>query len=64
MKITYQGKAEETVAATVDAFLASHGVGLDVIVEYNGEIIADVASRAIPLEEGAELNVYHIVSGG
>ncbi|MBR1587922.1 MAG: MoaD/ThiS family protein [Kiritimatiellae bacterium] len=64
MKIVYQGKTEETDVATVDAFLASHGVGSGVIVEYNGEIIADVASRTMALEEGSELNVYRIVSGG
>ena len=64
MRIIYQGKAEETDAVTVAAFLAAHGGAQETVIEYNGEILAGDAAPAIPLEEGAELNVYRIVSGG
>ena len=66
MKIRYQGRCEETSAATVAAFLEEKGVGAKTaIVEYGGEIYgADRDLAALPLAEGAELNVFNIVSGG
>ena len=66
MKITYQGKDEETAASTVAAFLAEKGIDAKTaIVEYRGEIYsAPEGLDALALEEGAELNVYRIVSGG
>ena len=66
MKIKYQGNDEETAATTVAAFLAGKGVNAKTaIVEYGGEIY-DMGSdlSAIALAEGAELNVFNIVSGG
>ncbi len=66
MEIKYQGKATETDATTVAAFLAGKGVNAKtVIVEYDGEIYgADSDLAALPLTDGAELNVFNIVSGG
>ena len=66
MKIKYQGNDEETAATTVAAFLAGKGVNAKTaIVEYDGEIYgADSDLAALPLTDGAELNVFNIVSGG
>ena len=66
MKIKYQGKDEETGATTVAAFLAGKGVDTKTaIAEYAGEIYgADSDLAALPLDDGAELNVFKIVSGG
>ena len=66
MKIKYQDNDEETAATTVAAFLAGKGVNAKTaIVEYGGEIYgveSDLA--ALSLTDGAELNVFNIVSGG
>ena len=66
MKIKYQGNDEETAATTVATFLAEKGVNAKTaIVEYGGEIYgAESDLSALPLNEGAELNVFNIVSGG
>ena len=64
MKIIFQGNVVETDVATVGAFLAEHGGAQEAVVEYRGEIFADAGVLNIPLEDGAELNVYRIVSGG
>ena len=66
MKIKYQGNDEETAATTVAAFLAGKGVTTKTaIVEHCGEIYgADSDLSAVPLTDGAELNVFNIVSGG
>ena len=66
MKIKYQGNDEETAATTVAAFLAGKGVNAKTaIVEYDGEIYgADSDLAALSLTDGAELNVFSIVSGG
>ena len=66
MRIKYQGNDEETAATTVAAFLAGKGATTKTaIVEYDGEIYgAEADLSALPLTEGAELNVFNIVSGG
>ena len=66
MTIRYQDHDEETVATTVAAFLAEKGVNAKTaIVEYGGEIYgAESDLSALSLTEGAELNVFNIVSGG
>ena len=66
MKIKYQGNDEVTEATTVAAFLAGKGVNTKTaIVEYAGEIYgADSDLATLPLADGAELNVFNIVSGG
>ena len=66
MKIKYQGKDEETAATTVAAFLAEKGIDAAMaIVEYGNEIYGkETDLAALPLADGAELNVYNIVSGG
>ena len=66
MTIQYQGNEEETTVTTVAAFLAGKGVNAKTaIVEYDGEIYgAEADLSALPLNEGAELNVFNIVSGG
>jgi sulfur carrier protein ThiS len=66
MKIKYQGNVEETTATTVAAFLAGKGVNAKTaIVEYGGEIYgAESDLAALSLTDGAELNVFNIVSGG
>ena len=66
MEIIYQGKKAETDAATVAEFLAGRGVRtIAALVEYKGVAHSpgdDLSSLA--LEEGAELNVFHMVAGG
>ena len=66
MKINYQNNEIETDATTLAAFLAGKGVNAKTaIVEYGGEIYgADSNLSALPLADGAELNVFNIVSGG
>ena len=66
MTIKYQGNDEETTTTTVAAFLAEKGVNAKTaIVEYGGEIYgASSDLSALALAEGAELNVFNIVSGG
>ena len=66
MKIKYQGNDEETAATTVAAFLAEKGIDAKTaIVEYGGEIYGTSSDLfALALAEGAELNVFNIVSGG
>lgn len=65
MEIKYQGKATETDATTIAAFLAEWGVKpTEAVVEVDGEIVAADAMAATPLHEGAELNVFRIVAGG
>ena len=66
MKIKYQGNDEETAATTVAAFLAEKGIDAKTaIVEYGGEIYgADSDLSALSFTDGAELNVFNIVSGG
>ena len=66
MKIKYQGNEEETTATTVSALLAEKGVNAKTaIVEYDGEIYgAESDLAALSLTDGAELNVFNIVSGG
>ena len=66
MKIKYQGNDEETAATTVAAFLAEKGVNAKTaIVEYAGAIYgAESDISALTLADGAELNVFNIVSGG
>lgn len=64
MKIRYQGQEEEASAATVKAFLETKGGAANAVVEYKGEILSSALLKTTPLEDGAELNVYRIVSGG
>lgn len=65
MQIIYQGKSLETSAAFLAAFLAEKGISpANAVVEYRGEILDPGALEAARLEEGAEINVYRIVSGG
>lgn len=66
MKIKYQGNEEETSATNVAEVLAGKGVvAKTAIVEYGGEIYgADSDFSALVLADGAELNVFNIVSGG
>ena len=66
MTIQYQGNEEETTVTTVAAFLAEKGVNAKMsIVEYNGEIYgADSDFSKLAFTDGAELNVFNIVSGG
>ena len=65
MKIIYQGKETETASTSVGAFLAASGVAVDmVVVEYKGDILPAGAVATTPLEEGASLNVFKIVTGG
>ena len=65
MKIRYQGKDTETVAANVAAFLEENGIAANgAIIELDGEIVAADAAAGTPLREGAELNAFRIVAGG
>ena len=64
MTITYQGRRTDTTAATVGAFLQENGGAANAVVEYQGEILDAAALATTPLEDGADLNAYRIVSGG
>ena len=57
MKIIYQGQSVETDAKTVDPAKA--------IVEYSGEVYAPGSDLcALPLEDGATLDVFKLTAGG
>ncbi|MBR4354072.1 MAG: MoaD/ThiS family protein [Kiritimatiellae bacterium] len=66
MTIVYQGNSVETSATSVAAFLADKGIDVaTAIVEYGGEIYGKATDlSAQTLADGAELNVFNIVSGG
>lgn len=66
MTIKYQGESVETPVLTVRAFLEQRGIDVaKALVEYKGEVYAGGKGlAALTLEEGAELNVFHIVAGG
>ena len=66
MKILFQGKERETSSASVGEFLTQAGVARSgVLVEYKGEIYTEgMDLDKIKIEEGAELNIFQIVSGG
>ncbi len=66
MTICYQGKPIETTAQTLAAFLAERGVDASrAVVEYAGEIYPPKSDlSAVPLKEGAALDVFQIVAGG
>lgn len=63
--ILFQGAKRQTDAASVAEFLKKEGIRtLAAIVEYKGEAYSPGMALDMPLEEGAELNVFHIVAGG
>ena len=66
MKITYQGQSVETDAKTVAEFLAERSVDpAKAIVEYSGEVYAPESDLgALPLEDGAALDVFKLTAGG
>ena len=66
MKVVYQGSAVETAAKTVAEFLAERSVdSTTAIVEYSGEVYAPVSDlSALPLEDGASLDVFKMTAGG
>lgn len=66
MKIIYQGRETETSAQNVATFVdVQVKRRSEVVVELNGGILdADADWSRIPLVEGAELNIFQIVSGG
>ncbi|MBP5791887.1 MAG: MoaD/ThiS family protein [Kiritimatiellae bacterium] len=65
VKIVYQGKETETVPATVGAFLAANGIAAGkAVIEYKGDVLSGEDAASVPLEDGAELNVFKIVAGG
>ena len=66
MRIVYQGTETETAARTVGEFVdAKFPQRACVLVEYKGEAYGAGADLdSLPLEEGAELNVFKIVAGG
>ena len=64
MTIIYQGEPIETSAATVAALLDEKGGAANAVVEYNGDILEPAALAETSLDNGSELNVYRIVSGG
>ncbi|MBR5946886.1 hypothetical protein IKZ80_07360 [bacterium] len=64
MTIIYQGQKKETAAKTVADFLVEQKCAENSIVEYQREILESSETASALLEEGAELNVYKIVSGG
>jgi sulfur carrier protein ThiS len=64
-RVVFQGKAENTDAATLSEFLASKPfVKPGAIVECGGEVVVAGAGADVPLFDGAEINVYNVVSGG
>ncbi len=66
MKIIYQGQSVETDAKTVAEFLAERSVDpANAIVEYSGEVYAPGSDLcALPLEDGATLDVFKLTAGG
>ncbi|MGN0826858.1 MAG: hypothetical protein ACI4QD_02880 [Kiritimatiellia bacterium] len=65
MTIWYQGHQTQTSAGTVGAFLRERNLPETAIAEYKGEVYCgrEQLDRLV-LEEGADLNLFDIVSGG
>ncbi|MBR1870769.1 MAG: MoaD/ThiS family protein [Kiritimatiellae bacterium] len=65
MTITYQGRSVETDKTTVAEFLAEREIRtIGALVEYKGEAYSPGTALDMPLEEGAELNVFQMIAGG
>lgn len=66
MKIKYQGEVVDTTTKNVAEFLSVQGVdSAKAIVEYSGEVYAPGSDLcALPLEDGATLDVFKLTAGG
>lgn len=66
MRIRYQGDLIETDARTLGAFIdARFDQREGLLIEHNGDALPfDTDLDARPLEDGADLNVFRMVSGG
>lgn len=64
--IAWQGRAVETEAENVAAFLAELGVAAEQsVVEWNGEVFAPGEDlSAVPLSDGGSLSAFRVVAGG
>ena len=66
MQLTVNGKPREAVGvATIKEFLEANEVNpLLVAVEHNGEIVHRERFAEVPLAEGDNLEIIHMVGGG
>ena len=66
MQLTVNGKPRDAAGAgTITEFLEANGVNpVLVAVEHNGEIIRRERFGEVPLAEGDNLEIIHMVGGG
>jgi len=65
MKVVYQGSETETGAADLAGFLRERGLPFtELVIEFNGEILAGDAGSLSELRENDRIEVFRIVAGG
>ena len=65
MKVIYQGVVTETGAADLAGFLREQGLPVaELVVEFNGEILAGAVDPLPELHENDRIEVFRIVTGG
>ncbi len=65
MKVVYQGVVTETEAADLAGFLRERGLAVaELVIEFNGEILAGDAGSLPELRENDRIDVFRIVAGG
>ena len=66
MQLTVNGKPREVaISGTLKEFLEANGVNPALVaVEHNGEIVRRERFAEVPLAEGDNLEIIHMVGGG
>ena len=65
MKIVYNGTEVETSARRLAEFLSEKGVNAaSALVDMDGTVAVGTALAQQPLHEGAQVEVFRLVSGG
>jgi len=65
MKVIYQGVVTETGAADLAGFLRGQGAPVaELVIEFNGEILAGSVDALPELHENDRIEVFRIVTGG
>ena len=65
MKVVYQGSETETEAADLAGFLREQGLPVaELVIEFNGEILAGSVDALPELHENDRIEVFRIVTGG
>ncbi len=65
MNVIYQGVVTETGAADLAGFLRELGLPVaELVIEFNGEILAGAVDLLPELRENDRIEVFRIVTGG